>query len=96
MEVSDAKDNHAAKDTDKSGQITVPDATGSAGEIIGTDTGNPDKSNTVNVDVTDQDGKPVDGSEIAVDEDGEVSVTLPDEFDFDEDGPVTRVAIDNY
>ena len=62
VEVSDAKDNHAAKDTDKSGQITVPDATGSAGEIIGTDTGNPDKSNTVNVDVTDEDGKPVDGS----------------------------------
>lgn len=95
VEVSDAKDNHAAKDTDKSGQITVPDATGSAGEIIGTDTGNPDKSNTVNVDVTDQDGKPVDGAEIAVDEDGEVSVTLPDEFDFDENGPVTVTVTDN-
>lgn len=95
VEVSDVKDNHAAKDTDKSGQIIVPDATGSAGEIIGTDTGNPDKSNTVNVDVTDQDGKPVDGAEIAVDEDGEVSVTLPDEFDFDEDGPVTVTVTDN-
>ena len=95
VEVSDAKDNHAAKDTDKSGQITVPDATGSAGEIIGTDTGNPDKSNTVNVDVTDEDGKPVDGSEIAVDKDGEVSVTLPDDFDFDEDGAVTVTVTDN-
>ena len=95
VEVSDAKDNHAAKDTDKSGQIIVPDATGSAGEIIGTDTGNPDKSNTVNVDVTDEDGKPVDGAEIAVDEDGEVSVTLPDEFDFDENGPVTVTVTDN-
>ncbi|GAB2043804.1 hypothetical protein AGATL06_03000 [Agathobaculum sp. TL06] len=93
--VSDAKDNHAAKDTDKSGQIIVPDATGSAGEIIGTDTGNPNKSNTVNVDVTDEDGKPVDGSEIAVDKDGEVSVTLPDEFDFDEDGAVTVTVTDN-
>ena len=95
VEVSDAKDNHAAKDTDKSGQITVPDATGSAGEIIGTDTGNPNKSNTVNVDVTDEDGKPVDGSEIAVDKDGEVSVTLPDDFDFDEDGAVTVTVTDN-
>ena len=95
VEVSDAKDNHAAKDTDKSGQIIVPDATGSAGEIIGTDTGNPDKSNTVNVDVTDQDGKPVDGAEIAVDADGEVSVTLPDDFGFDEDGPVTVTVTDN-
>ena len=95
VEVSDAKDNHAAKDTNKNGQITVPDATGSAGEIIGTDTGNPDKSNTVNVDVTDEDGKPVDGAEIAVDEDGEVSVTLPDAFDFDEDGPVTVTVTDN-
>lgn len=95
VEVSDAKDNHAAKDTDKSGQIIVPDATGSAGEIIGTDTGNPDKSNTVNVNVTDEDGKPVDGAEIAVDEDSEVSVTLPDEFAFDEDGPVTVTVTDN-
>ena len=95
VEVSDAKDNHAARDTDKNGQITVPDATGSAGEIIGSDTGDEDKSNTVNVDVTDQDGKPVDGAEIAVDEDGEVSVTLPDEFNFDEDGPVTITVTDN-
>lgn len=95
VEVSDAKDNHAAKDTDKSGQIIVPDASGTAGEIIGTDTGNPDKSNTVNVDVTDEDGKPVDGAEIAVDEDGEVSVTLPDAFGFDEDGPVTVTVTDN-
>ena len=95
VEVSDSKDNHAAKDTDKNGQITVPDAAGSAGEIIGTDTGDADQSNTVNVDVADQDGKPVDGAEIAVDEDGEVSVTLPDEFDFDEDGPVTVTVTDN-
>lgn len=95
VEVSDAKDNHAARDTDKSGQIIVPDASGTAGEIIGTDTGNEDKSNTVNVDVTDEDGKPVDGAEIAVDEDGEVSVTLPDDFDFDEDGPVTVTVTDN-
>lgn len=95
VEVSDAKDNHAARDTDKNGQIIVPDASGTAGEIIGTDTGNEDKSNTVNVDVTDEDGKPVDGTEISVDEDGEVSVTLPDDFDFDEDGPVTVTVTDN-
>ena len=93
--VSDAKGNHAAKDTDKNGQITVPQATGSAGEIVGTDTGDADQSNTVNVDVADQDGKPVDGAEIAVAEDGEVSVTLPDGFDFDEDGPVTVTVTDN-
>ena len=95
VEVSDAKDNHAARDTDKNGQIIVPDSSGTAGEIIGTDTGNEDKSNTVNVDVTDEDGKPVDGAEISVDEDGEVSVTLPDDFDFDEDGPVTVTVTDN-
>ncbi len=93
--VSDSKDNHAARDTDKNGQIIVPQATGSAGEIVGTDTGNEDKSNTVNVDVTNQDGKPVDGTQIAVDEDGTVSVTLPDDFDFDEDGPVTVTVTDN-
>ncbi len=95
VEVSDSKDNHVARDTDKNGQIIVPQATGSAGEIVGTDTGNEDKSNTVNVDVTDQDSKPVDGTQIAVDEDGTVSVTLPDDFDFDEDGPVTVTVTDN-
>ena len=95
VEVSDSKDNHAARDTDKNGQIIVPDATGSAGEIIGTDTGKEDQYNTVNVDVTDQDGKPVEEAGIAVDEDGGVSVTLPEEFDFDEDGPVTVTVTDN-
>ena len=95
VEVSDEQRNHAARDTDKKGQITVPDASGSAGEIIGTDTGDEDKSNTVNVDVTDQDGKPVDGAEIGVDKDGAVSVTLPDDFTFDEDGPVTVTITDN-
>ena len=95
VKVFDAKDNHAGKDTDKNGQIIVPDATGSAGEIIGTDTGNADKSNTVNVDVTNQDGKPVDGAQTTVDGDGEVSVTLPEDFDFDEDGPVTVTVTDN-
>lgn len=37
----------------------------------------------------------MDGSEIAVDKDGEVSVTLPDDFDFDEDGAVTVTVTDN-
>ncbi|MFQ7397672.1 MAG: S-layer homology domain-containing protein [Neglectibacter sp.] len=95
VEVPTSDRNHAARDTDKKGQITVPDASGSAGEIIGTDTGDEDKSNTVNVDVTDQDGKPVDGAEIGVDKDGAVSVTLPDDFTFDEDGPVTVTITDN-
>ena len=95
VEVSDEQRNHAARDTDKKGQITVPDASGSAGEIIGTDTGDEDKSNTVNVDVADQDGKPVEDAEITVDKDGAVSVTLPDDFTFDEDGPVTVTVTDN-
>ena len=95
VEVSDEQRNHAARDTDKKGQITVPDASGSAGEIIGTDTGDEDKSNTVNVDVADQDGKPVEDAEITVDKDGAVSVTLPDDFTFDEDGPVTVTITDN-
>ena len=95
VEVSDEQRNHAARDTDKKGQITVPDASGSAGEIIGTDTGDEDKSNTVNVDVADQDGKPVEDAEITVDKDGAVSVTLPDDFTFDENGPVTVTVTDN-
>ena len=79
VEVSDEQRNHAARDT----------------EIIGTDTGDEDKSNTVNVDVADQDGKPVEDAEITVDKDGAVSVTLPDDFTFDEDGPVTVTVTDN-
>lgn len=95
VEVSDEQRNHAARDTDKKGQIMVPDASGSAGEIIGTDTGDEDKSNTVNVDVADQDGKPVEDAEITVDKDGAISVTLPDDFTFDENGPVTVTVTDN-
>lgn len=95
VEVSDSKDNHAAKDTDQTGKIIVPDASGRAGEIIGTDTGDEDTSNTVNVDVTDQEGNPVDDAEIEVEEDGTVSVTLSDDFDFDEDGPVTVTVTNN-
>lgn len=43
--VLDKKDNHAAKDTDKAGQIVVPDASGSTGETIGKDTGKEDDAN---------------------------------------------------
>lgn len=93
--VLDAMENHAAKDTDSSGQITVPDATGSAGEIIGRDTGDEEISNTVNVDVTDRHNKPVEDAEIQVDKDGKVSVVLPDDFTFEDDGPVTVTVTDN-
>ena len=95
VKVSDAKDNHTAKDTDKNGQVIVPDATGSSGEIVGTDTGSEEQSNTVNVDVADQDGKPIDDAQIAVDKNGEVSITLPDDFDFDKNGSVTVTVTDN-
>ena len=71
VEVSEEQRNHAARDTDKKGQITVPDASGSAGEIIGTGhRGTRTSPIPSNVDVTDQDGKPVDGAEIGVDKDG--------------------------
>ena len=95
VRVEDVKENHAAKATDRAGQIAVPDKTGSAGEIVGTDTGDKDTSNTVNVDVADKKGKPIQDAEIAVDKQGSVSVILPDGFALDEDGPVTVTVTDN-
>lgn len=95
VKVLDENDNRAAKGTDKNGQIVVPDAAGSAGEIIGKDTGSEDKSNTVNVDVVNEGGGEITGADISVDDDGNVTVKLPDEFSFEEDGKVTVAVTDN-
>lgn len=95
VKVMDGKDNRAAKDTDKAGQIVVPDAVGSTGETIGKDTGKEDTSNTVKVSVTDEGGREIPCTEIAVDDNGKVSVKLPKEFTFDKDGRVTVTVTDN-
>lgn len=95
VKVLDGKDNRAAKDTDKAGQVVVPDATGSAGETIGTDTGNEDSSNTVKVSVTNEGGREITGAVIDLDDDGNISVKLPDEFTFEDDGRVTVTVTDN-
>ena len=95
VKVQDAKDNHAAKDTDKAGQVVVPDAAGNAGETIGKDTGKEDDANTVKVSVTDEGGRAVAGAEIAVDDKGAVTVKLPKDFTFEKDGAVTVTVTDN-
>lgn len=95
VKVLDKKDNHAAKDTDKAGQIVVPNASGSAGETIGKDTGKEDDANTIKVSVTDEGGREVAGAEIAVDDKGAVTVTLPKDFTFEDDGTVTVTVTDN-
>ena len=92
VNVSDAQGNRAAKPTDANGQIIVPNSTGNAGETVGTENG---ENNTVNVDVEDQDGKPLEDAEVTVNDEGEVTVTLPEGFDFDEDGEVTVTVTDN-
>lgn len=93
VKVLDKKENHAAKDTDKAGQVVVPDAAGNAGETIGKD--NEDEANTVKVSVTDEGGKEITGAEISVDDKGNVSVKLPDDFTFEKDGKVTVTVTDN-
>ena len=95
VKVLDKKDNHAAKDTDKAGQIVVPDAAGSGGETIGKDTGKEDDANTIKVSVTDEGGREVPGAKIAVDDKGAVTVTLPKDFTFEDDGTVTVTVTDN-
>lgn len=95
VKVVDGKGNNAAKDTDKAGQVVVPDEAGSAGETIGKDTGDAEKPNTLNVFVTNEGGMEVGGAGIAVDGDGKVTVTLPDSFTFEKDGKVTVAVTDN-
>lgn len=95
VEVLDKKDNHAAKDTDKAGQITVPDTAGNTGETIGTDTGKEDESNTIRVSVADEGGREIPGADISVDDKGNVSIKLPDGFTFEKDGKVTVTVTDN-
>lgn len=93
VKVLDKKDNHAAKDTDKAGQVVVPVAAGNSGETIGKD--NEDESNTIKVSVTDEGGKEITGADITVDDKGDVSVKLPDDFTFEDDGKVTVTVTDN-
>ena len=88
----DSKDNYSAKNTNKDGQVMVPDATGAAGESVGTDTEN----STVNVKVVDRDGKPVENTKTKTDKDGTLTITLPDAFTFEADGPVTVTVTDNH
>lgn len=95
VKVLDGKDNRAAKDTDKAGQVVVPNAAGSAGETIGKDTGEEGNSNTVKVSVTNEGGREINGADISVDDDGKVSVKLPDNFSFEDDGRVTVTVTDN-
>lgn len=95
VKVLDGKDNHAAKDTDKAGQVVVPDAAGSAGETIGKDTGSEDAPNTINVNVTNEGGGEIAGADISVDDEGKVTVKLPEDFTFEDDGKVTVTVTDN-
>lgn len=95
VKVLDKKDNHAAKNTDKAGQVVVPAAAGSAGETIGKDTGKEDETNTIKVSVTDEGSREIAGAEIAVDDKGAVTVKLPKDFTFEKDGTVTVTVTDN-
>jgi hypothetical protein len=62
---------------------------------VGKDTGDENTSNTINVSVTDEGGREITDANISVDDDGKVSVKLPDSFTFEDDGKVTVTVTDN-
>jgi len=98
VRVEDSQENYAGKRTNANGQILVPDTASSSGDIIGTHT-NPgtdeENSNTINVEVQDKDGNPIENAERKVNKDGSVSIRLPDTFLFEKDGSVTVILTDN-
>ena len=87
--VSDNKDNSKTDLTDENGQMTVP----ALNEDITDENGN-GKVNGHNVNVSDETGKPVESAFITEDENGKISVELPEDTKIDIDNRIIVTVTD--
>ena len=97
--VTDRNDNYCEDTTDASGQITVPGTTGKTNEdgdaTVGYEDADGDKW-TLTVTVEDYETeRPIEDAEVSIDTAGNVTVTLPDGENMDEDNRVTITVTDN-
>lgn len=87
--VTDRQDNYCEDSTDANGQITVPDTTGKTNEDGNATVGWEDEDGdrwTITVKVEDHEtGRPIEDAEVSIGKGGNITVTLPDGTDMDED-----------
>ena len=91
--ITDRNDNYCEDTTDASGQITVPSSSGKTNEDGNTTVGWEDEDGdrwTLTVKVEDYEtGRPIEDAEVSIGKSGNITVTLPDGTDMDEDNRIT-------
>ena len=96
--VTDRQDNYCEDSTDANGQITVPDTTGKTNEDGNATVGWEDEDGdrwTLTVKVEDHEtGRPIEDAEVSIGKGGNITVTLPDGTDMDEDNRITVTVTD--
>ena len=94
LETAEIEKIHTGAD----GQITVPDTAGKTNEDGITTVGWKDKNGdrwTITVKVVDHEtGRPIAGAKASIDKDGNITITLPDGTDMDEDNRITVTITD--
>ena len=98
VSVTDRNDNFSTGKTDAAGQITVPDTTGKTNEDGNATVGWEDEDGdrwTITVKVEDHEtGRPIEDAEVSIGKGGNITVTLPDGTDMDEDNRITVTVTD--
>lgn len=96
--VTDRQDNYCEDSTDANGQITIPDTTGKTNEDGNATVGWEDEDGdrwTITVKVEDHEtGRPIEDAEASIGTGGNITVTLPDGTDMDEDNRITVTVTD--
>lgn len=96
--VTDRQDNYCEDSTDANGQITVPDTTGKTNEDGNATVGWEDEDGdrwTITVKVEDHEtGRPIEDAEVSIGKGGNITVTLPDGTNMDEDNRITVTVTD--
>ena len=96
--VTDRQDNFCEDSTDANGQITVPDTTGKTNEDGNATVGWEDEDGdrwTITVKVEDHEtGRPIEDAKVSIGKGGNITVTLPDGTDMDEDNRITVTVTD--
>ena len=96
--VTDRQENYCEGSTDAAGQMTVPGTTGQTGEdgnaTVGWEDADGDRW-TITVKVEDHEtGRPIEDAEVSIGKGGNITVTLPDGTDMDEDNRITVTVTD--
>lgn len=97
--MTDKHDNYCAGNTDSNGQVTVPGTSGKTNEDGNATVGWEDEDGdrwTLTVTVEDYEtGRPIENAEVSIGKGGNITVTLPDGEDMDENNRITITVTDN-